>query len=49
VVFGAGINMEIQCEGNPDDKFFPLVEKCNGVFKDPSGTYRMPLYMIMIC
>ena len=35
--FGASITMEAQCEGNPDEKFIPLVEKCDGVFKDPSG------------
>jgi len=31
--------MEVQCEGNPDEKFIPLVEKCDGVFKDPSGRH----------
>lgn len=27
----------IMCEGNKDEKFFPLVEKHKGVFKDVSG------------
>ena len=27
----------IMCEGNKDEKFYPLVEKHKGVFKDVSG------------
>lgn len=28
---------DVNCEGNKDEKFYPLVEKYKGIFKDVSG------------
>ena len=34
---GTSLNWCIECEGNCDEKFSPLVEKYKGVFRDASG------------
>jgi len=33
-------NQYVLCEGNNDEKFYPLVLKHNGIFKDSSGMYN---------
>jgi len=30
---------QIECEGNNDEKFMPLIERFKGVFKDASGSF----------
>lgn len=36
------------CEGNCDQEFLPLVEKCKGRFKNNSGTYMFVLYIFTL-
>ena len=31
------VQVDVTCEGNNDEKFYPLVEKNKGIFKDVSG------------
>lgn len=40
----------ILCKGNDDEKFYPLVQKHRGTFKDLSGMYHfiLPKYSLMM-
>ena len=38
----------IMCEGNADEKFLPLVNKHEGVFRDATGTYMQYVFMYTV-